>query len=320
MSTKRIAAIITIAAGCALLVALCSGCGSLNSLRGRISASATATAREAAGATATAPTAQASGGTLRVSGGLPPTLDPAMVQDSTSAEYVVHLFSGLVVLDRNLEVTPDIAERWDISDDGTVYTFHLNPAAAFQDGTAVTADDFVYSLERALSPETGSPVAASYLNDIVGAESYARGASDSLAEACGPSMPRPWRFASTPPRPTFSPNSPIPRPWWWIVAKSRPRATAGYVQPNGSGPYVLESISQDEIVLVRNERYYGPRPAVGRVEFVLSGGVPLTMYENGLLDLVEVGPSDIERVQDPEQSALYPAARLAGTERQLPGL
>ena len=81
----------------------------------------------------------ASGGTLRLAGGLPPTLDPAMVQDSTSAEYVVHLFSGLVTLNAELEVVPDLAERWEISADGRTYTFYLRPEAAFADGKPITA-------------------------------------------------------------------------------------------------------------------------------------------------------------------------------------
>ena len=61
--------------------------------------------------------------TLRLSGGLPPTLDPAMVQDSTSAEYVVQLFSGLVALNGQLEVVPDLASTWELSQDGRTLYF-----------------------------------------------------------------------------------------------------------------------------------------------------------------------------------------------------
>ncbi|TEU18751.1 MAG: peptide ABC transporter substrate-binding protein, partial [Anaerolineales bacterium] len=65
--------------------------------------------------------------------------------DATSAAYIVEIFSGLVTLNPELEVVPDIAERWEVTEDGTVYTFYLRDDAKFHDGKAVTARDFKYS-------------------------------------------------------------------------------------------------------------------------------------------------------------------------------
>ena len=56
------------------------------------------------------------------------------------------------------EVTPGIAESWDISEDGTVYTFHLRDAN-WSDGQPITAQDFVYSWQRLADPEVSSPYA-----------------------------------------------------------------------------------------------------------------------------------------------------------------
>ena len=98
----------------------------------------------------------------------PPTLDPHKTSDTTSAFIIGEVFSGLVTLNTDLQIVPDIAERWDISDDGLVYTFHLLPEATFADGKPVTAQDFVYSLNRAADPELASPVSRTYLSDIVG--------------------------------------------------------------------------------------------------------------------------------------------------------
>src|SRR3972149_4246251 len=53
-------------------------------------------------------------------------------------------FSGLVSFDPHLNLTPDLAETWDVSKDGTVYTFHLRENARFHDGRSVTAGDVVY--------------------------------------------------------------------------------------------------------------------------------------------------------------------------------
>ena len=108
------------------------------------------------------------GGTFNRLWADPPTLDPHLTTDTTSAGVVVELFSGLVTLNTDLQLVPDIAEGWDISADGTVYTFHLRPNAKFHDGKQITASDFKWSIERAVSPDTASPVVDTYLDDIVG--------------------------------------------------------------------------------------------------------------------------------------------------------
>ncbi len=238
-------------------------------------------------------------GTLRLSGGTPPTLDPALVQDSTSAEYVVHLFSGLVTLDQDLEVVPDLAARWDLSEDGRTYTFHLRPDATFQDGRALTAEDVAYSIERACSPETGSPVAGSYLDDIVGATARTRGEAE-LVTGVVVVDDHTLRITVDAPKAYFLAK--LTYPVAFVVDRQQIEADgAGWVrQPNGSGPFVLASMSHELIALEANERYYGVAPSVRRVEYVLSGGQPLAMYENDELDIAQVSPAEIERVTDPE--------------------
>ena len=106
--------------------------------------------------------------TLRLVGGDPVTLDPALAGDTTSHAYVAEIFSGLVMLDKDLRVRPDLAERWQISDDGKTYTFSLRKNARFHDGRPVSARDFKYSIERAANPALGSKTAETYLGDIVG--------------------------------------------------------------------------------------------------------------------------------------------------------
>jgi ABC-type transport system substrate-binding protein len=101
----------------------------------------------------------AGAGELRIRGDDPLVLDPAVAQDAGSAFYIVEIFAGLVRLDADLQPAPDIAESWDMSDDGTVFTFRLNPKATFHDGRPVTAEDVKLSWERALNPDTASIVA-----------------------------------------------------------------------------------------------------------------------------------------------------------------
>lgn len=238
------------------------------------------------------------GGTLRLSGGTPPTLDPAMVQDATSAEYVVHLFSGLVTLNHELEIVPDLASEWQISKDGRTYTFDLLPQATFQDGRPITAEGFVYSMERACDPATGSPVATSYLGDIVGVTEFASGRADHIS-GLRPSREHTLQIQIDAPKTYFLAKLTYPTAFLVDREQIEREGPAWLQEPNGSGPFVLESMTGDRIVLVRNERYYGELAPLERVEYLLSGGVPITMYENDRLDLVEVSYSEIERILDP---------------------
>ena len=96
---------------------------------------------------------------IRLIGGEPVTMDPHLATDATSGEYIVEIYSGLVTMNKNLEVIPDLAESIQISPDGMIYTFVLRPNAKFHDGTSVTSEDVVWSLKRAASPELRSTVA-----------------------------------------------------------------------------------------------------------------------------------------------------------------
>ena len=238
------------------------------------------------------------GGTLWLLGAFPPTLDPAMVQDSTSAEYVVHLFSGLVSLNDKLEVIPDLASDWEVSDDGRSYLFHLLAEATFQNGRPITADDFVYSIERACSPELASPVAASYLSDIVGVPEFVAGRAEHI-EGLVSVSDHELQIEIDAPKAYFLAKLTYPTAFVVDRVQIEEEGEGWQRRPNGSGPFVLEELGREGIVLARNERYYGARAALERVEYLLSGGSPVTMYENDELDLVEVPPSEIERVTDP---------------------
>ncbi len=90
----------------------------------------------------------------------PETLDPQIADDAASKLVILNLFEGLVRINKNGVPSEGVAQRWDITDNDTVYTFYLRKDAEWSDGTAVTADDFVYGLQRALSQQTGSTTAA----------------------------------------------------------------------------------------------------------------------------------------------------------------
>ena len=97
--------------------------------------------------------------TLHVGNGQEPQeLDPHIITGVSEIKILSALFEGLVGQDPvNLDPIPGAAESWDISPNGLTYTFHLRPDLKWSDGQALTAKDFAYSFERALTPEVAAP-------------------------------------------------------------------------------------------------------------------------------------------------------------------
>ncbi len=87
------------------------------------------------------------------------TLDPALITSQIDMRVAYALFEGLTTFDRTGKPVPGVAASWDVSPDGTVYTFHLRPDAVWTDGQRVTARDFVNAWQRVLTPATASEYA-----------------------------------------------------------------------------------------------------------------------------------------------------------------
>jgi peptide/nickel transport system substrate-binding protein len=86
-----------------------------------------------------------------------PTLDPGQVTlGIVAGELLANLFSGLVQFDEELNIVPDLAETWEVSEDGLEYTFHLRSGLKFHNGDPLTANDFVYTYERTTDPDFAS--------------------------------------------------------------------------------------------------------------------------------------------------------------------
>jgi len=96
---------------------------------------------------------------MRGNDGNPETLDQHKTSTVAEANILRDLYEGLVTQDNTGAVIPGVATEWDISEDGTVYTFTLRDDAKWSNGDAVTAEDFVYSLRRIMTPETGAKYA-----------------------------------------------------------------------------------------------------------------------------------------------------------------
>jgi len=90
-----------------------------------------------------------------------------------------NIFEGLVQFGERAEIRPAVAERWDISPDGRVYTFYLRESARFHNGRRVRSDDVKYSFERQM--RQNEDAAAWAFRPLVGAPQFMSGEADTVA-------------------------------------------------------------------------------------------------------------------------------------------
>jgi oligopeptide transport system substrate-binding protein len=237
-------------------------------------------------------------GVLKLYGIDPATLDPAVSAEMTSHDYIVQIYSGLVRLDNSLNIVPDIAERWEISQDFLVYTFYLRNDVTFQDGRKVTAADFKYSWDRACDPATGSGVAGTYLGDIVGVTDVMQGRTKEIS---GVKVINDYELQVTIDAPRSYFLYKLTYPTAFVVDKGNvARGGEWWRQPNGTGPFKLKEWKEkDSLVLERNDKYYGETAKIESVQYLLLRGVPMNMYETGEIDVAGVSVNYIDRVTDP---------------------
>jgi oligopeptide transport system substrate-binding protein len=235
---------------------------------------------------------------LTLQGDDPPTLDPALASDEGSASFIVEIFSGLVTINKDLQVVPDIAEKWDISSDGTVYTFRLRDAS-FHSGKKITANDFKFAMERSLDPRTQSTVADLYLDDIVGAKEMLTGRQRS-ARGIKVVDEKTLEITIDAPKSYFISKLTYPTAFAVNQENIQSGGRAWAQKPDGSGPFKLAQYREGElIVLERNDTFYGEKAKLQRVNFLLAGGAGVTQYENDELDISGISLADLDRINDP---------------------
>jgi oligopeptide transport system substrate-binding protein len=192
------------------------------------------------------------------------TLDPAFARSQALIWPVIQLYNGLVQLDEHLEITPCIAHKWEVSQDGRTYTFHIRDDVYFHDhpvfedgkGRKVVATDFVFSLNRITDPAVASPGAwIFHLLD------KGRGTNYTGLEAPDDTT---LRIYLSEPFPAFT--SLLTEPYCFVV----PREAVDHYgrdfrsHPVGTGPFRMAIWREDEkLVLTRNMNYF-EKDSLGR--------------------------------------------------------
>ncbi len=230
----------------------------------------------------------------------PDTLDPQKTGAAVAASIFTLVGEPLLAKDFQNRIVPGLAESWTVSRDGLQWTLRLKAGATFHDATPVTAQAVKASIERALAPETKSPVAKAQLGPVTSAEALdAAQLRITLKEPFAPFM------ANL----TDSRLSPI-------SVKAADAAGAGFGRtPVSEGPYtVKEWVSGHHITLVRNPAFaWGPpymHKGAAYIQQVTYRIIPdsatqVAAFEGGEVSQIGVPPHDVVRLVDSKKYQIF---------------
>jgi oligopeptide transport system substrate-binding protein len=194
----------------------------------------------------------------RGNGGEPQTLDQAHTSIDVEANVLKDLYEGLTVYDAEGKVIPGAAESWTVSGDGTVYTFKIRAGAKWSNGEPLTAEDFVFSMQRLQNPKEAAGY-ATILYPVKNAEAINKGQKP--VEELGAKAVGDKTLEITLERPTpyflelLAHQSALP-----VSKKSVETNGANFVKPGtmvSNGAFMLtENVANDHITVVKNPHYW----------------------------------------------------------------
>jgi len=201
------------------------------------------------------------------------TFDPAITTDFSSELAIEMVFTGLMQVDDNGRVLPQLAASYHLESDGLTWTFTLRPNLKFSDGTPLTSQDVAYSIDRALQPATKSNTAPIYLALVKDSDKLVAG---KIKTIIGDSLltPDPNTIKIIANKKAAYFLEALTYPTSFVVEKSlvdkygNTKFTDHLTEGGGDGPWkVVEYTHSKQIVFVPNTNYYGPQPQLRKVIF-----------------------------------------------------
>ncbi len=251
--------------------------------------------------------------TLKIgNGGEPKDLDAHIVTGTPEFAIIGNLFEGLVEKDpKTLKVIPNLASKWEVSEDGKTYTFHLRKNLVWSDGSPLTAKDFVYSWIRILDPKTASEF-ANYAYFLVNGEAFNKGTIKDPSQVGVMAVDdNTLKVTLVNPTPYFlglvahACMSPVPQ-------KAIEKFGAKWTRPENmvsNGPYVLVSWqTNQEIKVKKNPKYWNAKKVkLDEASFMVveNSDTEEKMFRTGQIDITyEIPPEKLENWQKDKSGAL----------------
>ena len=185
-------------------------------------------------------------GALRIAWLTPATLDPRSASGDSEIAILNALYDYLIETDASANLVPRLASSWQRSDDGLVYTLQIREDATFHDGSPLTVDDVLWTINWHIDSES---TVASLLSGVEWADA-ARDNSIAIKLSA--------------PNPDFLYNLTDNK---FVILQAGAEDIG--VAFNGSGPFVLEEmIAGDRAIMRANANYWGGAPSIDRLEFI----------------------------------------------------
>jgi len=218
------------------------------------------------------------------------SLDPTLITDGESAKVCDNIYDGLVrYKEGSTEIEPALAESWDVSDDGLVWTFTLRQGVKFHDGTDFNAAAVVYNIERQMPPQRTSDM--SYSDFTLGMIDKAEALDEHTLR-----LTLKYPYAPFLANLAMGISAPICSP----TALEELGADYGD-HPCGTGPFIFERWDKDQqIVLVANEDYWDGAPKVDKLVFKVTkeNAVRANELLAGEVDMIDgIDPNDVARLE-----------------------
>jgi peptide/nickel transport system substrate-binding protein len=213
------------------------------------------------------------------------------------------IFDGLTRLNERGEVVPDLAERWEISDDGLAYTFHLRRDVLWHDEVPFSADDVVFTVRAVQDPDyAGAPYLAELWRSVEVIEVDSHTVQFLLKQPFAPFL-------------YYTTMGILPAHLLAEVPARSLLSDPFNRHPIGTGLFKVEEISAEHALLGANPLFYGPKPYLNKIEFrfYLSHESVLAAYQQGEVQGIgRVLPTDLPEVVEANSGLQLFSARLPG--------
>ena len=317
---KKMAKMTALALSALMLLSACSSGGTAPSATGTDMTAAAETNASSGGETASAAAAAGAQEMTFVLHNEPDGIDPGVTSNSFASPFLTNCFEGLVTYNSDSELAAGMAQDWTISPDGLVYTFNLRKDLKWSDGSPLTAEDFVYSIQRVLKPET----AAQYVKMVTGYIENAEEIYDGTAEADTLGVKAlddtTLEITLTSPAPFFldilsmAVYAPVQKA---TVEANGDRWTLSPETYVVNGPFKITQMNMGEsVVLEKNPEYYGADDvALEKLTFryIRDQATALSAFESGEIDgLMSVPAADLARLKA-ESDDIYTVPMYATT-------
>lgn len=192
--------------------------------------------------------------------GQPRFINPVYANSDVDRDLVELIFSGLMKYDENMNIVPDLAESFEIEENGKIYKFYLKENILWQDKTPLTAEDVVFTVKTIQNPDYKSPLRPNW----VGVE----------VEKIGDLG---IKFTLKKPYGAFLENCAIkiiPKHVWQDIPSGNSAFDEHNLNPIGSGPYKLKEFDKEKpetaksFTLTLNHSYFGKKPNISEIKFV----------------------------------------------------